>query len=1413
MRAIFALLEHDNVMEVFMVPKQQELIANARAALAKANNPLGAQVGARSAAMAYDENILRLDKLQNLTGETGSKDGYRFSPAITAYKLSLQAYIATHCDQLSSQEVEALHRASQSLMEDIASTADPKQVKTALGTGLKGEVNWTDFYGNMRHRRGGITPRLQVAINNNISILLNGGTPPVIDMSSQEAALGALQAAPGEASRQVLAFFPSSLTDSSGTDEVVLQTGGCVNHSAMARIWKQGVNAQGHPVDFGTPPHHYRFYRTMCNAGLGCSAADSPLKNELYHLSPQYKWDGPNYLAYTVETREIEPPDGYVVNPTDPQIHQAMYDRLATLIRTERHMLAYKPPTPGPNGEAPDPTTKQIWDGLNSAVPLGPVLPWRSALTKPQKTGNCTVRSILEFLRFELIKQGLPVAQASRIVESHWQFAATHNTSATQQALDDAEARLTQALPKKVTYGLNEHCSVIAIKKLSGTLHTMTVEGPDKTIREIMYDAQSKQGFVYNSGSQSFEQVSDPLSLAVVSSITSHQLNLSLATPRADIAEQSWLTINWTLKGMPHEGRVSAMTSLPNGLFVISGYLFDGGVKGPEREIVYDPLTHKAWWFGADLQKNRTFNAMDLENTSTMGACMVAQFSALAPAYNVHPYDRLFDEITCGNYDTVFSVLSRKPELLGYIKDGQQLVTTPLITLLLQFNRNPAIAAKQMPRLMSVLDHAPYNAFMQKDNGGNTALHRAGWYGQLGVCDKLLKKAKAEGKLNDLLLSRNQHSETALSNVCRTSGDVSAQNKLLQDHFGLSYQVVAYLSKNVPGINWQSIADHPARQDLATALGKMVAENTKEVNKFDQVINMTIQELQAHLNPAPVPQPMPAPLPVKQMFPSVPQINITIQGVSREIPVTDHPCVVSDIPSLGRIGTLNVWCPGSPISPPIAQYLGLKEYRLTDAKVQEAQMKAMAQYIIDHFKQDMTLLALQEIPDPKGMQSGFTILKNELERLAKQANIPLDVDGLEQCYRPTTGTRSGTSLLVNSAKLSIAQVQSVLPYQQGHRGAMYTIHPQSDPDKAFQVLNFHGALDNHAMPQQHKTQLQAAVDANVICLGDANTRTIAEWFTNSNQSVVTASKATVKIDAADVTGNTLDVVIVPPQYLQARKVIQHDTPQPVPKPMPQPVLQPECKKLSPEFAVHWMHQNVLCTGVVNSVTRIGDQYEIAGCLSGSHAPKRAITYDMKTGRATYIASNDPNPKAVTVGIGMAMLDIAPLLCAKAGFDVDVQKLGLACATVLASNEYNKKEMKEVVQFVVVAIQQSTSNTVAEKVAALKTIFDIMQNKGIALRQERNPLLKSLNKAQSYQDAMKSLKDSLLAILDTASTRDPKTAQTVQMILEEHRSRLHVGDAQSLSDSRYTTFQQLKEDLSALKGDDSAGNEPSGNIPH
>ncbi len=1160
-----------------MSRNQKTLVENALAAINKANQPLHAQDHVMRG-VVQDEAMRRLDKLKDLTSETGNKDGYHFAPAITAYKLSLQAYIAIHYDRLSQQEITALQAASQSLMNDVPSDATPGQVKAALGTGLKGEANWTDLYRTQVLSE--MPQQAKAAVPQYTQDLLNGASRPVIDKTSPVTDLQRTSVNPDEVTRVIPAFFPTHPNAPSGTNEIILQTGGCSGHSAMVRIWKQGVDKDGHPVAHGVVPHHYRFFRTMCNAGLGCSSF--PSGNELYHLGGL--WGD----AYSVETREISPPPGYANNPV--QQYNAMREILVTLINAERNLLAYKAPTPGPNGELAEPATKAQWDTLNNSVRLGPVVPEKSVKTMPQTTGNCTVRSILEFLRFELIQQGLTPKQAGKILSSHWEFAAQNNTDATLAALAAAKARAEQqTLPKQV--GANESvCTITAIKKLAGTFYVITVQtnpADPSASMDFMYDTATQKGFLYDKVTTGFsESVADLKFQAVLNAMPS--INMSCATPRADIAVADWLEARWTttnIAGNTREntGKVSAMTPLSNGLFAISGYLFNGGVKGDEREVIYDPVTRQAWWYGSG-----RFNPVDLSPPpKTMAACMVEKFAELAPAYNVRiPTDQdLFADITNKNFD----------------------------------------------------------------------------------------------------------------------------------------QMEAFI-------------------------------NSSQKNSSPQV--------------------------------PMPQIAVCENGQNHNLPATDHPVVVTET-ALGKMGTLNVWCPNSPVSPPIAKALGIDKFKLENERSHEIQMKAIARYIVDCFKSGVTLLALQEIPRPE--TDAFIILERELREIAAREGVKINIDDLKKYYQPTSGTQSGTSILVNPEVFTIQNNISALAYNNGFRGAIFTIHPTAHADKQFQVLNFHGTLEgtqgNLCMPDAHVKELQKKIDSGAICLGDSNMQRTEQWFENNNNSTVSASASTVTVNGKTINGNTLDVVIVPPNFLQSKPQAQFQL-----GGGNQQSAQLETKKLQPPITMAWQ-DNGSHTGTVNTITKLShDEYKISGTLSGPNGKAREITYNLQSGTATFQLSPTAAAQSVTGGMGKAMQEMAPLLIAKAGFPVASQKLRAICVNVLKNTQKTKAEMKSMIEETANLIVKSTVNNVDEKINALKAVFDAMKDETIALRKEEGFMLGFFHKPQSYQDALITVKNAVLQVLGAQNKVASNTINVAREILQEQGERISGGNVASLRDERFTKHQ-------------------------
>lgn len=128
------------------------------------------------------------------------------------------------------------------------------------------------------------------------------------------------------------------------------------------------------------------------------------------------------------------------------------------------------------------------------------------------------------------------------------------------------------------------------------------------------------------------------------------------------------------------------------------------------------------------------------------------------------------------------------------------------------------------------------------------------------------------------------------------------------------------------------------------------------------------------------------------------------------IPATDHPAIVN-----GPFATLNVWCPGTPISPAFNVWLKsqgvdlavdqkhqTESYRLSGDEAKHAQMDAMAGYVAALFHGGVKCLALQEVPtDNKDSAYFITALQDAFIKAKIQINVK---DMLDK-----TGMRTGSN--------------------------------------------------------------------------------------------------------------------------------------------------------------------------------------------------------------------------------------------------------------------------------------------------------------------------------------------------------------------------------------------------------------------
>lgn len=393
----------------------------------------GALLGAGSD--FYDEgNSTRLNLFHELVD--GSKDGYYPFAATTAYGLSLLTYIASHYDKLDKAELKRLYTIYKAVAGDIPTLGlEPSspEYRLALAQGLKAEVNEITA---LRERLSyGHSVDAPLAQYRSELVAGNPSGRPVIDKQTSFTATSTVDSS---LTRSIPGFFPISPT-SGTTDQIVLQAGGCRTHSAIVSIWKEGVDKEGDPVIPGDEKtiERYRVYRTVCNAGFGTTYNVRTNPPALYHEIFSPKADG---QTYSVCTQEVLLPIGL------PYSDEAMQRQIGKLIDAERSLLLFHdlPGTKGPNNEVGtlDLVKQAQWRELNQSIRLGPVETTHSVLSPPQVTGNCTVRSIEEYLRWELIRKGVSQHDAEAILDKHWGFATTNDSASITTQLSQLSAQL-----------------------------------------------------------------------------------------------------------------------------------------------------------------------------------------------------------------------------------------------------------------------------------------------------------------------------------------------------------------------------------------------------------------------------------------------------------------------------------------------------------------------------------------------------------------------------------------------------------------------------------------------------------------------------------------------------------------------------------------------------------------------------------------------------------------------------------------------------------------------------------------------------------------------------------------------------------------------------------------------------------
>jgi hypothetical protein len=276
----------------------------------------------------------RLDQAHTLSLDYSNSIGHQIYEASSAYALSLNVFAELNKDNLSDEQYLAFNYASQ-LIAGYDGKGNLKQ-------GLKTDSNFVHYLTRNLYKK---SRKQFYAIHGRRPLLseLDGSILSLIDFNANSLLFGNDKVYLGKGkSFKANRFLPDDMMRSE-TDEIILQSGGMINHSAMFRLIKVAVDSRGNQVQPNQMPHHFNYYKIETNLGAGCHQVDWTNKTctgtYVTQIEPMVK------INDTWQKSNVNP-------STDPNAYQhQINDTLLNLIKTERFLRCYRQPQQGPNGE------------------------------------------------------------------------------------------------------------------------------------------------------------------------------------------------------------------------------------------------------------------------------------------------------------------------------------------------------------------------------------------------------------------------------------------------------------------------------------------------------------------------------------------------------------------------------------------------------------------------------------------------------------------------------------------------------------------------------------------------------------------------------------------------------------------------------------------------------------------------------------------------------------------------------------------------------------------------------------------------------------------------------------------------------------------------------------------------------
>lgn len=646
-------------------------------------------IDARLKILANKELSKRLNTL-NLLALNKSKKGWQSHPATSAFHLSLQNYIALNRDFFNNDELAALQTMSRLLMGDDGS----------VFTGLKQDANWWEY--TLTYYKS--VPSLKMPVITDALHLLDGETyRRAIDNTTPVAPMLVEKNDKKSPKRNIPRFFPDK-NGSSDVDRILLDSGGMATHRTVTAIWKRSIDHYGNLTQKGQVSHHWDFFQTEYNGGAGLTWAQKPFFNTKTNANT-------TGIAWTVLTKPIKAnwvfnqplrrdetsdlggrqlSDDEIPNPINnlSEYNSVMHDTLANLIISQRLITTYKPARPSSvtgdpqNYSEPGSEEAKAWTHWRDRIDshLGKMDESLSKKGPPQTSGNCTVMSLKV-----MTDDYLP-----NFSEEHWLHAKSYDHPTTIQALELKKTELiielnaTKIIIEDHVELLFEAINKSDLEKVENLLskHPLWINERDK-----QFNATPLCAAVYNHGKNSG-------SIEIISFLLNQE--------NVDIDAQD--------------------------------------------KHGYTALHHAIWYNHENpviniLEKNPNIFIKNVRNESAYELAMkYSDSNKIKDRLKLSEKQAFFTLLQQADQTKITEFLQRNPELIKAISDDKH-KATPLITILVH------ASSQQDPKKSTLLaiaksfiDQMDIATLNMQDNYGDTALHRATWYGFDEIALQLMDK-------------------------------------------------------------------------------------------------------------------------------------------------------------------------------------------------------------------------------------------------------------------------------------------------------------------------------------------------------------------------------------------------------------------------------------------------------------------------------------------------------------------------------------------------------------------------------------------------------------------------------------------------------------------------------------------------